>query len=157
MTNKKAKMTGILAVVTAFLFVGYMITVAVMKIKPAHLGAVFFLFIVGAYGTVLVYASSGLFALIALILGIKMLTAQSYERLISLDKRFLVAVFLLMLFVGLGLAYIGILFSMSAVGLFPGIYTYVMVVAYIACLVVPVVNIIILKRMPEEPEKTDSE
>ena len=146
MNNIKSKISGIWAIFTALLFVAFMITFHFMEFKSVDLGIAFFIFLFGAYGSIILYVSASLFALIALILGIKILRAQSNERLISLNKRLLIAECVLMLFVGLGLTYVGVLYAMSAIGLVLGMLTFASVAAYAICIITQIGTIIVLKK-----------
>lgn len=156
MYNKKSKVSAILTIVAAVLVLGLMILLPLLQPKVegdnevgAGIGAVFALlfFILGCLP---LYASALPFAIVGLVFGCKMLKEQARQKLISLNKRMLIAtcVLLPVLFVGLLLS--GALIANSSLGLLPVIYTVVTAISYFAALVCQIVAIVLLKKSPEE-------
>ena len=142
----KSKLSGILVILAALLLIGFAFSYRFMDIKEIDLGGAFLLFFFGGYAFIIIFASAGLFALIAIIFGIKILRAQSNERLISLNKRLFIAEFVLAPFVGVGLAYAGMLYTMSTGGLVLGTLTFASVAAYGLSMIFNIGTIIALKR-----------
>ena len=144
------KLSGFVSVVTALLFIGFIIMFALLKYEPQEdeaLGFALFFIIFGGYGMIIVYASQIPFILVTLIIGIKLLRADDGDKIVSLNKKLLIACIVLALFVGVGLYYVGILFfGLHAISLFSGIYVVVAAAAYLACIVTSVVSMIFARR-----------
>ena len=158
MYNKKSRISAILALANAALFIGFMIIFSTLKYSAeGGLSAAFFIFLFGAYGSVLVYVSSIPFVLVSLIFGVKMLLQKSREKLISFNKRLLIATCVLLPFIALGLIYVADLFLMSAIGQFPGIYTFFIGALYVVGLITQIVTIVVLKKSPEENQSESSD
>ncbi|MCH5351224.1 MAG: hypothetical protein J1F39_04585 [Clostridiales bacterium] len=155
MYNSKAKISAITILVTVGLVVGLMIMFPFMMTNldgdASGLGLVFVLMLFGPWGTGILYLSTLPFVIVGLIFGIKMLRGTSRKKLISYNVRMLIATCVLAPFVGLGVTYIGMLFSMSAINLFFGLYGFLVAAAYVICLIMQIVAIVLLKKTPEEP------
>ena len=152
MYNRKSKVSAILAIITAGLLIGFMI---LLPFLPNNIGeenglAIFFIVLFSIFGYAIIYASAIPFAIVALIFGIKMLKQQSRKRLISFNIRMLITTCVLLPFLAVGV--IGSIGSIlqSKIGPFPIIYTVVVAVAYLACLITQIVTIVVLKKSPEE-------
>ncbi|MCH5165421.1 MAG: hypothetical protein J1G01_03365 [Clostridiales bacterium] len=158
MYNKKSRVSAIMAITNAALFIGFMIMFSTLtyNAEKGGLSAAFFIFLFGAYGSVLVYASAIPFVLVSLIFGINMLFHKTREKLISYNKRLLIATCVLLPFIALGLTYVAELFLMSAINLFSGIYTFFIGALYVAGLITQIVTIVVLKKSSEESTATDS-
>ena len=148
MNSKIAKVSAILTLATAALLVGYMILFRFMPytLDEGGLGVALFIFILFSYIGVIIYSSSSIFALVALIFGIKMLRAQESDRQISLNKRMLIAACVLLPFVAVSLAYDIMLLYMKGVSAIAGIYAMVTAVVYIACIVTYIAAIVVIKK-----------
>ena len=159
MYNRKSKVSAIFALITAVLLIGFMI---LLPFLPHNLGeenglAIFFIFLFSIFGCAAIYASAIPFTIVALIFGIKMLKQQSRKKLISFNVRMLIATCVLLPFLAVGvIGSSGTIFQ-SKLGVFPMIYTIVVSVAYIACLIAQISTIIVLKKSPEESVSTVSE
>ena len=151
MYNKKSRISAILALATAALFVGLILVFrfSEMDFGENNIGAAFFLFIFGGYGITLFYAGSILAAVIAFFCGLTMLLGKTQRRLISANKSLMILGIVLLPIVALGLTYIGYLYAMTVDGLLRVIYVAVAGVAYLGCIVVSIVTKRILKNMPE--------
>ena len=148
MYRKKSLISALLTIITAALCIGFMIMVPTLKydVEEGGLGAVFFIFLFGAFGNALIYIGQIPFVIVALIFGIKMLLNQSREKLISYNIRMLITTCVLLPFVAVGLIYIYDLYLQSVIGLFSGIYTIAVAVAYVAGLITQIVTIVVLKK-----------
>lgn len=156
MYNKKSRISAILAIVTALLLIGFMVMFWFMDYQTegndagTNLGIAFLIILFMGYGMIIVYAGSIPAAIVSLIFGIMMLKQQDRDKLISYNKRLLIAMCILAPFVALGIYYVCDLFFMSAIGKFEGIYSFVTAGVYLACIVMQIVTMIILKNSPEK-------
>ena len=153
MYNKKSRLSAILALATAALFVGLILILHFSELDfgENNLGAAFFIFIVGGYGTVIFYAGSILAAVITFFCGLAMFLGKSQRRLIFANKSLMILGIVLFPIVALGLVYVGYLYGMTVDGRLRLIYTAVTGVAYLGCIVVSVITGRALKRMPDAP------
>ena len=162
--NKKSRVSSILLIVTAIALVGLMILMAALfsnidgdKIASdgegaavAAAAAVFAIAIVAVVGLFVFYAASIPFVIFAAVLGILMRVERSRRKLIRHNVTMLVVTCLLMPFIGTGLAWSGIVISVSAAPLFPTAYTLLVAFLYLACFVTQIVTIVVLKKSPVE-------
>lgn len=152
MYNKKSKTSAILAIITAGLLIGLMILLLFLKydVKEDNFFAAFFVVLFSLFGYAIVYVSAIPFVIVALVFGIKMLKQQSRQKLISFNKRLLIATCILLPFLAVGLIGSSELTSQSKLGLFPPIYIIIVALAYFICLITQIVTIIVLKKLPAE-------
>ena len=156
MYNKKSKASAILLIVTAVLLVGLMILFLFLRPHVGDdsdlgegVGAVFsMLFFI--LGCIPLYAGALAFVIVALVFGGKMLKQQSRQKLISFNVRQLIATFVLLPFIAVGLIICSPLFTTSTLGMLPIVYTIVTALAYVASLITQIATIAVLKKMPEE-------
>ena len=152
MYNKKSKVSAILAVITAVLLIGFMILLPFLRydVENGNGFAAFFIFIFSFFSYAIIYASAIPFVIVALVFGIKMLKQQSRKMLISLNVRLLITTCVLLPFLAAGIiGGSGSIFQ-SKFEQFPMIYTIVMAVFYVSCLIAQIVTIVVLKKSPEE-------
>lgn len=156
MYNKKSRISAILSLVTAALFVGLLLVFAFSGMNlEGNIGAALLIFILGGYGLALFYAGSILAAVITFFCGLAMLLGKTQRRLISANKSLMILCIILLPFVALGMLYVGYLYYMVVDGLPRFIFTVVTGIAYFGCIVVSIVTLISLKRMPEYPAPAD--
>ena len=149
---KKSRASAILIIITAALLIGFMILLRFLQFNADDASwqegfAVIFTVI---FGYPLLYASSVAFSIVAIIFGILMLRQQSRKKLISLNKRMLIATCVLLPFIALAMYMINKMIFKSTLGAFPIVYAVTTWVAYIAGLIAQIVTIILLKKSPEE-------
>ena len=159
MYNGKSKISASLALITALLLIGFMILLPFLlhNISEDVGIAAFFIVLLSLLGDIAIYASAIPFAIVALVFGLKMLKEQSREMLISLNIRMLITTCVLLPFLAAGvISSIGTI-SESRFGVFPIVYTVIVTLSYVACLIAQVVTIIVLKKSPVKPAQTDSE
>ena len=150
MYNRKSKISAILAIITALLFIGFMILLPFLRydMKDGNGFAAFFIFLFSMYGYAIICAAAIPFVIVAFVFGIKMLKQQSRKRLISFNVRLLITTCVLLPVFAVGIFGSGLIFQ-STFGLFPIIYTIVISIAYVACLITQIITIVILKKSPE--------
>ena len=158
MYNKISKGSAIVHVLTAVLLVGLMILFIFLEPEVSEAGGdlgegigaafsvLFFLI-----GCIPLYLSAFSYTIVAVVFGSKMFKEQSRQKLISYNKRPMIAAFVLLPFFLIGLFLASALFSYSTLGMFSVLYTIVTVVAYIAGIITQIVTIAKLKKSPEEP------
>ncbi|MCH5158211.1 MAG: hypothetical protein J1F33_03330 [Clostridiales bacterium] len=152
MYNKISRASGILLIVAAALFIGFLIKIPLVNFDTDEnaLGILLFVLLFGPYGMIIAYIGSVPFVICAIIFGILMLKQKSRQKLISLNKRILIANCVLLPFVAIGLAYHFLLFSFSAIDVLMIILTVAATLIYVACVVTPIVTMVLLKKSPEE-------
>lgn len=153
MYNKISRASGIILVVVAALFIGMLIKIPFIQYNSTEdngLGLVFIVALFGMYGNIIVYASTVPFIVCALVFGIIMLKQKSREKLISLNKRILIATCVLLPFVAIGLTYYYLLFTIAALDVLMTIFLFAVTILYPACVVTPIVTMILLKKSPAE-------
>ena len=154
MYNKKSIASAILAIVTALLLIGLMILLPLLQYNSEEGNgfAAFFIVLFSLFGYMILYAGAIPFSIVALIFGIKMLRQQSRNRLISYNIRMLIATCILLPVLAVGvIGSSGMIFQTDS-NLFPTIYTVVVSITYIACLIAQITTIVTLKKSPEENE-----
>ena len=151
MYNRKSKTSGILAIVTAVLLIGFMVLLPFLlyntQLEGLEALLIIFTFI---FGFLPLYASAVPFVIVALIFGIKMLKQQARKKLISYNVRMLITTCVLLPLLAWGMISSIEVITKSALGLFPVIYTIVTALAFIAGLITQIVTIVVLKKSPEE-------
>ena len=157
MYNRKSKTSAILAIITAVLLIGLMVLLPFLQynVQEGNGLAAFFIVLFSVFGYAIIYAGAISFVIVALIFGIKMLKQQSRKKLISFNVRMLVTTCVLLPFLAVGLIGSSGLIFQSTLKLFPTIYTIIVSLAYIACLITQIVTIVVLKKSPEENIITD--
>lgn len=150
MCNKRSIASGVLAILTALLLVGFMVSLPSMGLdfEDENGFAVFFLAIFGMYGYIVLYVSAIPYVIVALIFGFKMLKGRPQEEQISLNKRLLIATCVLALFIEGGLIY-GLMMFQSGFGIIPKVYSVVLMIAYFVTLVAEIATIVRLKKSPQ--------
>ena len=164
MYNKKSRISAILLIVTVALLIGFMIMLPFLQYKQvdgdgdlgAAIGSAVEIIIVIVFAYPAIYVSSATFCIVALVFGIKMFKQQSRKKLIGYNKRMLITTCVILPFLAFGLAFGSEMLFNSTLGVFPIIYTVLIALAYLACLVMQIVTIILLKKMPEEVMPEDS-
>ena len=152
MYNRKSKTSAILSIITAVLLIVLMVLLPFLQynVDEGNGLAAFFIVIFSIFGYAIIYAGAIPFVIVALIFGIKMLKQQSREMLISFNVRMLITTCVLLPFLAVGLIGSSGLIFQSTFKLFPTIYTILVSLAYIACLITQIVTIVVLKKSPEE-------
>ena len=152
MYNRKSKFSAILAIITAILLIGFMILLPFLPYNSDESNglALFFMLLFSFFGYAIIYAAAIPFIIVAFVFGIRMLRQQSRERLISYNVRMLITTCVLLPFLAVGLiGSIGMI-TESKFGLFPILFTIVVSVAYIACLITQIITIVVLKKSQKE-------
>lgn len=158
MYNKKSRISAILLIVTVALFIGLMVMLPFLQYQQAEgdgdlgtaIGAAVEVMISIIFGYSVIYVSSAAFTIVALVFSIKMLKQQSRKKLIKYNKSMLIATCVILPFFIFGFAFgSGMLFH-STLGAFPIVYVVLIALAYLACLVMQIVTMVLLKKMPEE-------
>ena len=159
MYNRKSKASAILAIVTAVLFVGFMVLLPFLMTGAGdNYGfAAIFVVMFGILGYIPIYLSAVAFVIVALIFGIKMLKQQSREKLISYNVRMLITTCVLLPFLIIGVVVSAALIFAPGIGLVSTIYFAVLALAYIGGLAAQIVAIVLLKKSPEKEVAADTE
>ena len=151
MYNKKSKVSAILTIVTALLLVGLMILLPILLNHSELEGWEVLALIFGLiYGFLPLYVGSFIYVIVAFILGGKMRKEQDRDKLISFNKRMLIAGLVLLPFIALGTYLCSAVIAASALGVIPVIYVVITAIAYVATIVANIVAMSALKKMADE-------
>ena len=153
MYNKKSRVSAILALATAVLFIVLMSAFypIINTSKGRDIGAVLALLIFGQYGTIIFYSGAGATTLVTAICGLVMLFAKSRKRLISCNRSVKLWLAVLLIPTAVGLFFVGYFFYMFKLSEYI-VLVVLALAAYLACIVVSFITSARLKRMPAESE-----
>lgn len=160
MYNKKSKASAILVIVTALLLVGFMVMLRFLQYDVAEddgLGVGIAVIVIVIFGYPPLYVCSSIFAIVAVVFGIRMLKQQSRKKLISFNVRMLITTCVLLPLFAVALSITGAMIFQSTMGIWPIVYTIIAASTYIIGLITQIVTIILLKKSPEEGEPTTTE
>lgn len=162
MYNKTSRVSAILLLVSVVLLVGFLAMLPNLQYQTEQggaeaIGAAFLVLISVVLGYLPTYIISIIYAIVALVFGIRMLVEKTRDKLIKFNRRILIASCVLLPFFVFGLVMSGGMIAGSQLGVFPTIYTILVAIAYVANIVTQIVTLVKLKKSPEEPILTVDE
>ena len=148
---KISRMSAILLLISAVLLVGFLVMLPNLQFQDSEkedmLGFAIAMVILGLP---LTYGASVIFTIIALILGILLLTKKTRKKLVGLNIGALVVSLVLLPAFAFALYIVGQLLVNSQLGAFPILYTILVALVYLMGIVTQIVTIARLKKAPEE-------